>query len=148
MIARRITQPLGNITTAASTIARGDYGTRVPRDGDAELVRLADSFNDMVQEIAESHDALAKQTEVAKAANRAKSDFLATMSHELRTPLNAIGGYTDLLTMGLRGPLTEQQDEDLRRIQRNQAQLMNIINDILNFARLEAGAVELVIAPV
>jgi signal transduction histidine kinase len=79
----------------------------------------------------------------AEDANRAKADFLAAMSHELRTPLNAIGGYTDLLAMGLRGPLTEKQRDDLRRISRNQAHLMSIINDILNFARLEAGSVDL-----
>jgi signal transduction histidine kinase len=61
------------------------------------------------------------------------------MSHELRTPLNAIGGYTDLLTMGVRGPVTQEQLEDLQRIKRSQQHLLGIINDILNFSRMEAG---------
>jgi signal transduction histidine kinase/PAS domain-containing protein len=75
----------------------------------------------------------------AQAANKVKSEFLTTMSHELRTPLNAIAGYAELLTLGLRGPVTPQQREDLARIQHNQRHLLSLINDILNFARLEAG---------
>jgi signal transduction histidine kinase len=61
------------------------------------------------------------------------------MSHELRTPLNAIGGYADLLAMGVSGPQSEQQLEHLQRIKRSQQHLLGIINDILNFSRIEAG---------
>lgn len=75
-------------------------------------------------------------------ANRAKSDFLAVMSHELRTPLNAIAGYVDLLDLGLRGPINDQQRNDLERIRRAQRLLLRRINDVLNFAKLEAGHVE------
>lgn len=78
----------------------------------------------------------------AKAANRAKSDFLAVMSHELRTPLNAIGGYADLLLLGIHGPVTQEQCDDLERIKRSQRHLLSLINDLLNYAKLEAGQVQ------
>ena len=79
----------------------------------------------------------------AQEANRTKSEFLAVMSHELRTPLHAISGYVELLQMGAQGALTEGQLDSVGRIQRNQQHLHSLISDILSFARLEAGKLEI-----
>ncbi|WP_420125841.1 ATP-binding protein [Longimicrobium sp.] len=84
----------------------------------------------------------------AEAANRGKSEFLAVMSHELRTPLNAIGGYAELLEMGIRGPVTPQQADDLRRIQNSQRHLLGLINEVLNYAKIETGSVHYDVADV
>jgi signal transduction histidine kinase len=80
--------------------------------------------------------------DVADAANHAKSAFLGNMSHELMTPLNAIGGYVTLLEMGLRGPVTAEQEVDLERIRQNQVHLLTLISQMLQFVRGEGGRLE------
>ena len=79
----------------------------------------------------------------AELANRAKMEFLAMMSHELRTPLNAIAGYAELLAIGLRGPLTEAQLADVLAIHRNERHLLSLIEEVLTFAKLDAGRIRL-----
>jgi PAS domain S-box-containing protein len=86
-----------------------------------------------------ARDEIARARAEADNANRAKSEFLAAMSHDLRTPLNAIGGYADLVRDGLYGPVTEAQVSAMQRIRRAEDHLLTLINDILSYAKIEAG---------
>jgi signal transduction histidine kinase len=86
-----------------------------------------------------SRQQLRHARDVASNANTAKSEFLAVMSHELRTPLNAIAGYSEILSMGVAGRLNAQQQEAVTRIRLNQEHLLALIDDVLSFAKIEAG---------
>ena len=114
------------------------------REAEAQTERLTRQTD----ALEESNRELARLATEAAAANKAKSDFLAMMSHELRTPLNAITGYAQLLEMGLRGPTTPEQKSDLLRIERSAQHLLAVINNILNFARLEAAQLQYLVGEV
>lgn len=115
-----------------------------------KLVGYAKVTRDLTERRDASERSLADARRVAAAesANRIKTEFLAAMSHELRTPLNAIGGYAELLSMGLGGPISSEHAGYLDRIRRSQQHLLGIINDILNFSRIEAGQVSYDMRPV
>ena len=113
------------------------------RNPAGKVVGFGKVTRDLTERKEAQERALADARRIAEveASNRAKSNFLAAMSHELRTPLNAIGGYAELLAMGVRGPVTREQKEDLDRIRRSQLHLLAIINDLLNYSRIEAGRI-------
>ncbi len=119
------------------------------RDERGELVGFAKITRDLTERRNAEQRALADARRLAEAesANAAKAEFLTAMSHELRTPLNAIGGYTELLSLGLGGPITPEQVDYLERIRHSQQHLMGIISDLLNFSRIEAGHLSYDIVP-
>ncbi|HEY0527727.1 MAG TPA: ATP-binding protein [Gemmatimonadaceae bacterium] len=121
-----------------ATAQRDEYGT---------IIRWFGTNTD-IEDSKQAQTELKRLTDEALEANRAKSDFLAAMSHDLRTPLNAIGGYAQLIEMGVRGPVTEEQRVDLLRIQRSKNHLDRLVSDVLSFAKLGAGRLEIHISPV
>ncbi len=120
------------------------------RDETGTLLGFAKVTRDLTERRRAEQKAIddARRVAESETANVAKAEFLTAMSHELRTPLNAIGGYVELLSLGLGGPVTPQQVEYLERIRRSQQHLMGIISDLLNFSRIEAGHVTYDIAPI
>jgi signal transduction histidine kinase len=133
---------------AAARMAALEESNSILQTQARELAHQTSEARELAHELALTNEELRaviseakKAWAAADAANRSKAEFLAVMSHELRTPLNSIGGYVDLLELELRGPLTAAQKSDLARIKRSQEHLLGIINDILNFTRLEATEV-------
>jgi PAS domain S-box-containing protein len=120
------------------------------RDDQGALLGFAKVTRDLTERRKSELKAIedARRLAISESSNIAKADFLTAMSHELRTPLNAIGGYIDLLSLGLGGPVTPQQSEYLERIRRSQQHLIGIISDLLNFSRIEAGHVTYEITPI
>jgi len=155
----KLAEELARRAAVAIDNARLFYETEEAR---AQLEQQAAELQEAQAEMEMAHDELQRANDelvartadaeraraAADEANAAKSAFLATMSHELRTPLNAIAGYAQLLEMGIHGEVNPTQAEYLEKIRRNQTHLLGLINDVLNFAKIEAGQVQYEIADV
>jgi len=136
------------------TLITSDSGRRYDEHDLALAMELAHRAATAVDNARLHADALEAREDAERArmeaehANRAKTEFLATMSHELRTPLNAIAGYTDLLKLGVQGELNPGQADYLERIERSGRYLLSLIQDVLSFAKLETGRVEIKVSEV
>ena len=95
------------------------------------------------EELQTSNEQLEQRSMEAEEANRIKSRFLASITHDLRTPLNAISGYVSVLELGIRGPVTSEQSDDLQRIKRSSNHLLSLIDKLLTFSKVEARRLEI-----
>ncbi len=165
----RVATPIIELTRMVEQLGQGKMGERVREDGGGELGSLQQGVNRMADALHEAHCSLHQRIEKATQelqdtvaelerknreleaarmqalhASQAKTDFLAKMSHEIRTPVNAVIGFSRLLQQSLHDP---EQLEHVRTINQAASQLLCIINDILNFSRLELGNVKLEAIP-
>ncbi|NBD17119.1 MAG: response regulator [Cyanobacteria bacterium] len=161
VLRRKITKPLAELTTATTEIASNNLDIKVDESKNNELGRLAASFNQMARQLQQSFQALEqansnlearveertrelqKAKEAADRANQFKSEFLANMSHELRTPLNAILGMSEGLQENIFGDINEKQVKALQTIEGSGSHLLELINDILDIAKIESGQIKI-----
>ena len=149
-----ITRPLRQLARNFKFVSGGNFKLKIPADGESEIDDLARAFNEMTMRLEKSYSAVEAQVKqrteelelttlrakklatIAQAANMEKSTFLATMSHEIRTPLNSIIGFSEML---VGSDLNEEQKEDLLAIRSSGLVLLELINDILDLSKIEAG---------
>jgi signal transduction histidine kinase/CheY-like chemotaxis protein len=169
---RSVERAVFRLAETAEDVARGRIDARMPVEGPQEIASVARAFNAMLearneaehavrdlnsdlerrvhertQELEQSNEQLARASEAAEAANRAKSAFLANMSHELRTPLNAVIGYSDMLLEEAEDRELEDLTPDIKKINAAGKHLLELINAVLDLSKIEAGKMELYLEP-
>ncbi|MEG4571347.1 HAMP domain-containing sensor histidine kinase [Microcoleus sp. N3A4] len=141
---RAIARPLEATTLIAQRVTEeSNFDLQVPVTTSDEVGMLATSLNELIQRVAEYTEELHEAKVAAEAANRSKSAFLANMSHELRTPLNAIINYSEMLQEDAQDSGSEDFLPDLEKIQTAGKHLLDMISDILDISKIEAGHVTL-----
>jgi len=136
LLARALVDPIQQTETRLAEVAAGDFSGLLDVPNRDELGSLAANVNRMNDELRRLYGEL-------ESASRHKSEFLANMSHELRTPLNAIMGFSQVLQQRLFGEINEKQEEYLDDILASGSHLLELINDVLDLSKIEAGQIEL-----
>ena len=148
----RTNDEIGQLSYAFNKMANDlDKSITLLKDSEYKLKEYSENLEDMVEkrtnELQEINIKLYQMMEKAKDADRLKSAFLATMSHELRTPLNSIIGFTGIILQGLAGPLNDEQRKQLTMVQNSARHLLDLINDVLDISKIEAGQLEVTKEP-
>jgi signal transduction histidine kinase/DNA-binding response OmpR family regulator len=143
VISKNLARPIGDLSSAASRVAAGEFMLTVPERGNREVRELVASFNNMTCQLGGLMLDVERTTRLAievEAEGKVRSQFLASMSHELRTPMNGVLGMSGLL---LETELDSDQRDFVETVQLSAESLLQIINDILDFAKVDAGKLEL-----
>ena len=153
-LARKVVTPIRTLQVGAAQIGAGALEHRIDIRSNDELQALAEAFNHMAAQLQESYASLEQKVEARtrelaekgrqlELASQHKSQFLANMSHELRTPMNAILGYTELIMDHIYGEVPKKIGEVLERVQQSGHHLLDLINDVLDISKMEAGQLTL-----
>jgi len=164
IVNKLIRRPVEELAEKAKKFAEGDMTTFVDVKTEDEIGILGKTFNYMVESVSSTSNKLEEEVKRKSALlsertrlltllerankdlrelDKLKSTFLANMSHELRTPMNAIIGYTDLMIDGVDGPVNEEQEKSLKKVANNARHLLQLINDVLDISKIEAGKMKL-----
>ncbi|HJV93959.1 MAG TPA: response regulator, partial [Azonexus sp.] len=139
LLARRLTRPLSDLSETMARAEKGEIGLRADLSGPRDLAEMAHAFNSMMEALEQRELELRTARDSALRFAKLKSDFAATVSHEIRTPLNGVIGTLDMLKTGRMDP---EQTELLGLAWDSSQYLLELVNNILDFSRLEAGRME------
>lgn len=142
-----VVRPVQKVSLGLQRIGAGDFTARVEVENRDELGELAQRVNQMGVELKRLYAELEEKSQQLAVASQHKSDFLANMSHELRTPLNAVIGYSEMLQEEARDGGQEELVPDLQKISGAGKHLLDLVNDILDLSKVEAGRMELEVRP-
>ena len=145
MTTGKISRPISRLNQAAKRITAGEWkGTKTVKGSRIyEIDKLANSFNQMAHQLHESFETLEEKNEKLKRLDKLKDEFLANTSHELRTPLNGMIGIAESIIDGATGEITPLQQKNLLMISHSGHRLLELVNDILDFAKLKNQTIEL-----
>ncbi len=127
----------------SDNLAHGILSLRARNERADALAALERARLELEERVRERTAELVKAKDAAESADRLKSTFLATMSHELRTPLNSIIGFTGIVSQGMAGPLNAEQAKQLNIVKNSARHLLDLINDVLDISKIEAGQLEI-----
>ncbi|MEK7306453.1 MAG: sensor histidine kinase, partial [Nitrospirota bacterium] len=146
IMSERLVQPIKALQEGAEIIGRGNLDHRLTITTNDEIGVLGDKFNEMTEKLKRSYLEIEDSLEKLKEMDKFKSEFISLVSHELRTPLTSIIGFSELLIDRVPGEINMVQEEYIKNVQSSGQQLLEIINNLLDISKLQAGKLELVLS--